>query len=157
MEPRVNQAQLERGVGGADRLLQLADRNRTGGITGTVAVAFIASVLEDANAEVNSLIGLAVDVNDPAVQTAPLLVRYELAIAVYLAWMRGAGGLAVPQPVRDEYERVLGELGKIAERKKGLGLPVRAATSQQVQQVVKRDTEPYYSPRSPRKRFDGWS
>ena len=71
--------------------------------------------------------------------------------------MRGAGGLAVPQPVRDEYERVLGELQKVADRKKGLGIATRPSTSQQIQQVVKRDSEPYYSPRSPRRRFDGWS
>lgn len=157
MPTRITVAQLERAVGGAPDLLQLADRDRTGNLNSAGAQAFIREVMEEAFSEVNSYIGLAVDVTDPSLQTAPLLIRYELGVAAGLAWLRGAKGLAMPKNIGDEYERIMGELQKIAERKKGLGLPARAAASQIVQQVTKPDTEDFFSQRGPRRRFDGWS
>lgn len=157
--PRVTQGMLERGLGGADALLQLADRRRTGNINDPTCQSFIQEILDDGNAEVDGYVALAADISDPQLQTAPLLVRYELAVDCYLAWLRGAKGLAIPQKVTDEYERAMTELQKIAERKKGIGLRggARASASQQVQQVVKKDSEPFFSPRGPRRRFDGWS
>ena len=159
MPPRVTQAQLERACGGADKLLQLADRQKTGDINSAGAQAFIAEILDDGFAEVNSYIALAVDTADVKLQTAPLLIRYELAFDCYLAWQRGAGGLAVPQKVLDEYERAMGELQKIAKREKGIGLALgaQAGASQDVKQVTTPDTQPYFSRRGPRRRFDGWS
>lgn len=157
MPPRVSQEQLERAVGGAAQLLQLVDRNRIGDLSHTTCQALIVEVLDEGHAEVNGYISLAVDLNDEALQTAPLLVRYELAVDVYLIWLKGSGGIAIPEHVQAEYDRVLGELQKIAERRKGLGLTVRPTAGQPVQQVTKDSTEDWFNASGPRRRFDGWS
>ena len=48
---------------------------------------------------------------------------------------------------------------EIAKREKGIGLALgaQATASQAVKQVTKPDSQPYYSPRGPRRRYDGWS
>jgi hypothetical protein len=157
MPPRVSQAQLERAVGGADKLLQLIDKTRTDTLSSVACQDFIEEVLDEANGDVNGFVGLAVDLSDPALQTAPQLVRYELALAVELAWLKGTGAQATPEKVTAEAERARGQLQLIADRKKGIGLATRPAAAQQVQQVIKTNQEPYFSTSSPRKRFDGWS
>lgn len=154
---RITQANLERAVGGADKLLMLADRDSTGDINSAGCQTWIQEVMDDASAEVDSYIGPTVDLNDPNLATAPILLRYEMGIAAGLAWMRGANNMAMPEVVRNEYDRVIGELQKINERKKGLGLATRPASSQLVQQVPDKECTPYFSHGSPRKRFDGWS
>jgi hypothetical protein len=154
---RVTQAQLERAVGGADRLLQLVDKTRTGSLSSSACQDFIDDVLDEGNGEVNGYIGLAVDLSDSTLDTAPMLIRYELAIDAYLVWVKSAGGMAVPEHINAEYERVIVELQKIARREKGVGLATRPTTSQQVQQVTKTDEETYFSEFGPRRRFDGWS
>jgi hypothetical protein len=150
---RVTQGMLERALGGAHILVQLSDKAGTG-IANTT---FVYEVLAAAEDEANSLIMPAVDVSDPALAKSSLLIRHQTAIAVYLAWLRGAGGQAMPPEVRaaqEEAERVLMLVG---ERKRGLGLPRRPQASQVVDQVTKEDTEEYFSPKGPRRRFDGWS
>jgi len=158
MPARVNQAQLERAVGGADKLLQLVDKAKTKNLASMECQEFIAEVLDEGNGEVDGYIGLAVDLGDPALQTAPMLVRYELAVDVYLTWMKGSGLVGgIPDQVQAEYDRVVGELQKIAERRKGIGLAVKPTASQQVQQITKTDTEDWFNAKGPRRRFDGWS
>jgi hypothetical protein len=151
--PRVTQAMLERSLGGPQLLVQLSNKDGTG-----VADAdFVNDVLDAAEDEVNSMIMMAVDLADPALATSSLLLRHQTAIAVYLAWLRGAGGQAIPSEVLDaakEAERVLTLVG---ERKRGIGLPIRPTSGQIVEQVVKSDDEEWFSPKSPRRRFDGWS
>src|SRR5437879_2597497 len=119
--PRVTQAMLERALGGARALVQLSDKAGTG-----VADAnFVTEVLAAAEDETNSMIMMAVSLADPALATSSRLLRHQPAIAVYLAWLRGAGGQAVPAEVKataEEAERVLTLVG---ERKRGLGLAVR--------------------------------
>lgn len=158
MPPRINQGQLERAVGGADKLLQLADRRRTGNINDPVAQAFICEVMSDANNEVNGYISLAVDMADPRLQTAPMLLRYEKAIAARIAYRRGTGGLAMPPEIAAEADDAMDELQKIADRKKGLALRGGVGSSSQpIQQVPDDPTRPFFSRRGPRRRFDGWS
>jgi hypothetical protein len=151
--PRVTQAMLERGLGGPQVLVQLSDKAGSGAADAT----FVAEVLAAAEDETNSMIMMAVSLSDPGLATASLLLRHQTAIAVYLAWVRGAGGQAVPGEVKaaaEEAERVLTLVG---ERKRGLGLAVRPTAGQIVEQVTKSDDEPYFAPRGPRRRFDGWS
>jgi len=154
---RVSQAQLERALGGQPNLMGLVDKLRTGNPADVSVVTAVQEILDEGFAEVNSYICMAVDLADPALQTAPLLIRYELAYDVYLTWHKHTGGAAVPELIRAEYDKVVIELEKIGGRRKGVGLAVKPASGQVVSQVSKRDTEPYFDPRSPRRRFDGWS
>jgi hypothetical protein len=151
--PRVTQAMLERGLGGPSVLVQLSDK--TG--SGVADPTFVSEVLAAAEDEANSMIMLAVDLADPGLATASLLLRHQTAIAVYLAWLRGAGGQAVPAEVRAAFEEAERVLTLVGERRRGLGLPVRPTGGQIVEQVTKDDTEEYFAPKGPRRRFDGWS
>jgi hypothetical protein len=157
MPPRVSQGQLERAVGGANNLLQLVDKDGGGDLQAPACQEFIEEVLDEGNGDVNGYIGLAVDLSDPALQTAPKLVRLELAVDAYLLWFKSTGGVAMPDQVQANYDKALGDLGLIRDRKMGIGLAVRPSAAQDVTQVTKADTEPYFSPNSPRRRFDGWS
>lgn len=157
MAARVSQAQLERAVGGADKLLQLVDHDRTGDLASDSCQAFITEVMDEGNGDVNGYVGLAVDLSDPALQTAPKLVRLELAVDVYLLWLKGTGRIAMPDQVKADYDKAVNDMGLIRDRKLGLGLAMRPAGAQQVQQVTKADAEDYFSRNSPRRRFDGWS
>lgn len=144
-------------MGGAARLLQLIDRDSTDDLASTTCQDFLDDVTAEGFAEVNSYISPAVDLGDPALQTAPLLVRYELALDVYLVWQRGTSAMAMPEEVRAQREDAIRELEKIGERRKGLGLVVKPTASQPITQLTKTDDEPYFSPAGPRRRFDGWS
>lgn len=157
MAARVSQAQLERAVGGADKLLQLVDKDETGDLSAQSCQDFIDEMLDEGNGDVNAFIGLAVDLNDPALQTAPKLVRLEVAVDVYLLWFKSTGGVAIPDAVQASYDKAIGDLGLIRDRKMGIGLAARPTGSQDVTQVTKTDDEPYFSTASPRRRFDGWS
>ena len=151
--PRVTQAMLERGLGGPARLVQLSDKTGSGIADST----FVSEVLAAGEEEANSMIAMAVDLADPGLATSSLLLRHQLALTVYIVYFRGTGGLGVPPEVkadRDEAERVLTLVG---ERKRSLGLVTRPTTSQQVEQVITPSTTPYFSPFSPRQRFNGWS
>jgi Protein of unknown function (DUF1320) len=156
--PRVVQAQLERAVGGADQLKMLVDKNGTGNLSDATCQAFIAEVLSEGNGDVNGYVELAADITDPGVQAAPMLVRYELAVDVYLLWHKSTGGIAIPDKVQAEYDRVLGELEKIGARKKGIGVAPRPAAGQVVVEVTKdQSSDDWVNPLSPRRWFDGFS
>ncbi len=157
MGARVVQAQLERAVGGADKLLELVDKKNSGTLGSADCQAFINEVLDEGNGDVNGYIGMVVDLASPVLQTAPTLIRYELAIDAYLVWMKSTGGLGMPPEIRSEYERVTGELEKIGSRKKGIGLLIRPASGQPIQQVEDDPQRDYFSPVGPRRRYDGWS
>lgn len=157
MAVRVVQAQLERACGGAAKLLQLIDFDQTGDLGSNSCQAFITEVLSEGNGDVNAYVGLAVDLNDATLDTAPMLVRLELAVDVYLTWLKGTGGIAIPDRIQAEYDKAVGDLGMIRDRKMGIGLAARPSAAQDVAQVTKTDDEPYFSTSSPRRRFDGWS
>ena len=97
MPPRVTQAMLERGLGGPQVLVQLSDKSGAG----VADAAFVDEVLAAAEDEVNSMIMMAVDLADPGLAASSLLLRHQTAIAVYLVWMRGAAGQAMPPAVAD--------------------------------------------------------
>lgn len=157
MAVRVAQAQLERAVGGSAKLLQLIDRTDTGDLASVDCQAYLTDILAEGNGEVNGYVGLAVDLTDVNLLTAPELIRMELDVDVYLCWLRGTGGVTIPEQVQAAYERTIKQLELIRDRKRGVGLDTRPAASQDVTQVTKDDTEAYFSDSSPRKRFDGWS
>ena len=153
MPPRVTQAMLERGLGGAQALVQLSDKAGTGIADPT----FVVEVLAAAEDEANSMIMPAVSLADPGLATASLLLRHQTAIAVYLAWLRGAGGQAVPVAVKEAAEEAERVLTLVGERKRGLGLVVRPTSGQIVEQVTKDETDDWFRAGGPRRRFDGWS
>jgi hypothetical protein len=157
MAVRVTQAQLERAVGGAKKLLQLVDKDDTGDLSHATCQAFIAEILAEGNGDVNGYISPAVDVSDTSLDTAPMLVRYEVAIDAYLAWLKGTGGIGIPEKIEAEYEHAVEQLEKIGNRRKGIGLLTRPNSGQPVQQVTKSDVDEWFSPLGPRRRFDGWS
>lgn len=148
---------LERAVGGADKLLQLVDKDETGDLSSQACQDIISDVLDEGNGDVNGYVGLAVDLTDPSLQTAPKLIRLELAVDIWLLWFKSTGGVAIPDGVQASYDKAIADLGLIRDRKMGIGLAARPSASQDVTQVAKTDDEPYFSTSSPRRRFDGWS
>ena len=144
---------LERAVGGAAQLNQLLDKDGDG----RADSALVDDCLDRAEADANSLISQAVDVNDPALQSSPFLIQCQVALAKFLAYHYGTSGQAVPVDVmadRDDAERKLQDVGL---RRRGLGLSTRPATSQMVQQVTKPAGESWFSAAGPRDRFKGWA
>lgn len=150
---RVTQAMLERAVGGAARLVQLLDKDNDG----VADSALVADCLDGSQGEVNSAIALAVDLSDTTIDTAPVVLRHQTAIAAFLAWQRGAGGQAMPDEIRVGRDEAMEWLDRVAQRKRGIGIATRPTASQPVQQVTKADTEAWFSTVGPRRRFDGWS
>lgn len=151
--PRITQAQLERQLGGAPILKQLLDYDRDG----VADAAAVADVLADAEGEVNSAIGIAVDLNDPNVDTSRALIRHELAVAAHLSYERGTGGLAEPDKCAKEYEGALAWIEKVRARTAGLGIPIRANAAQAMKQITSSPRRPWVSHGSPRRRFGGFS
>src|SRR5262245_59311741 len=94
-------AQLEIGVGGADRLVQLAKAQSYGDATYT---AFVAEVKRAANGRVYAILKVAIDITDPNVAIAGAIQQYALALGVYWAWWMGTGGTALPDEVVKAHE-----------------------------------------------------
>lgn len=92
------QAQLENGVGGAPRLVQLA---RATGPGDPAYATFVASVqnIADGTGYSNSQVYAAV--TDPTTQTSPMLSEMALAVGIWWAHYKGSGGQEVPQGVVD--------------------------------------------------------
>ncbi len=149
--PRLTQSQLEYALGGADVLVELTDR--TG--SGVADTTFVNQVLTDADGEVNGFIALAVSLADPAVDTAPEVLRLTKPLAVYLTWLRGTRAQAMPPEVRQARDDARADLELISQRRRGLGMLPRATSSQPVQQAVLEPDEPWVSATSPRQRLKG--
>src|SRR5579885_1974407 len=97
---RVSQSQLSRAVGGDQNLLALVDKQGTNDLSSQPCQQYIQDILAEGYSEVNSYAYLAADAGDASLETAPLLVRYEMQIDAYLVWLRGAdGGLAMPPSI----------------------------------------------------------
>jgi phage gp36-like protein len=150
---RLTQAMLENAVGGAKALRQLLDRDDDD----TADASLLAQILDEADAEASSYIGLAVDLSDTAVDTAPVLLLKELDCAVYLCWLRGTQAQAMPEAVRQARQNAIDWYKDVRDRRAGLGLAARPTAAQVVQQVTKTDAEDWFNPAGPRARFNGWA
>jgi hypothetical protein len=154
---RLSQAQLERAVGGAAVLVELLDFDGDG----VADSGLVSEILDEVDSEANSYIGLAIDLSDTTIDTAPALLRKEQDCAVYLCWLRGTQAHVIPEAAKLAREDAIRWYGDVRDRRAGLGLASRPTTSQQVQQVLADEGDPYYAEPSgyetPRRRFDGWA
>ncbi len=119
-------AQLEIGVGGADRLVQLAKATAYGDAT---YQAFVTEVRRAANGRVYAILKVAIDITDPNVAVAGAVQQYAIAIAVYWAWWMGTGGTAVPDEVVKAYTAALEGLKEIVRGDETIGTEADPATT----------------------------
>lgn len=150
---RVTQAMLERAIGGAAVLVQLLDKDGDG----VADSSLVSEVLDDAEGEVNSAIRIAVDLTDATLATDSFLLRIQRSVAVFLAYQRGAGTLAMPRQAQVDYDWAGQQLDRIARRERGLGATTQATASQEIEQVTKTDTDAWFNEDGPRRAFDGFS
>lgn len=148
---RLTKADLERAVGGAHALVQLLDIDGDG----VADAASVAEILIEVDAEANSYISPAIDLSDPSIDTAPLLLMREKDCAVYLCWRRGTRWQECPDEVKQAYQDALAWYEKVADRKAGLGNTTRPTSSQPVQQAIADADSTFTSENSPRQRFRG--
>lgn len=151
---------LERALGGSGVLIELTDKSGAGVADAT----FVAEVLAEVDDEANSYITNAVDVGDPAVDTAPLLLAREKICAVYLVWLRGTQSQAMPPAVMQDRADAHQWYQDVGNRKASIGTKIRVAAGQPVKQVTTPGAEQYFrttdtavGPAGPRGRFGGWS
>ncbi len=149
--PRLTKADLERALGGAHALVELLDFDGDG----VADAASVNEILVEVDAEANSYIGMAVDVSDPSVATAPLLLMKEKDCGIYLCWRRGTRWQACPDEVKQAYQDALAWYEKVGARQAGLGNTTRPTSSQPVQQATSTADSTFYSENSPRQRFRG--
>ncbi len=149
--PRLSKADLERAIGGSEALIGLLDFDEDG----VADAASVNEILLEIDAEANSYIGLAIDVSDPSVDTAPLLLMREKDCGVYLCWRRGTRWSSCPDEVKQAYKDALLWYEKVGRREAGLGNATRPTSSQPVQQVTTADADPYFSQVGPRQRSRG--
>jgi hypothetical protein len=120
------QAQLEQAAGGADRLVQLGDRNSDG----FVDADWYAEVARAANGEVYSIVGVDLDVRDPNLVAAGVLQEYALDVGVYWAFKKGTGGQVIPPAIVDAYHAAIAALKEFRAGERRIDLveePARAA------------------------------
>lgn len=124
------QAQLQVACGGADKLLQLADRAfKTGNILATGPQTFLLEVANATAGEVNSILEVAFDPNDPVYASAQFVVEYALTLAVYWAWHKSTGGIGVPPEVKDGADKARAALKEAREGLRSLGTSPSAASN----------------------------
>lgn len=149
--PRLTKADLERALGGAAALVQLLDFDGDR----VADAASVNEILAEVDAEANSYIGMAIDVSDPLVDTAPMLLLKEKDCAVYLCWRRGTRWQECPDEVKQAYQDALAWYEKVGRRDAGLGNTTRPTSSQPVQQATATTDASFFSENGPRQRFRG--
>ena len=124
----VTQAQLEIAVGGPSELLQLADKSGTGSLSSDTCQSFITEVITIASGKIYSLVQVAADPSDPNVATA-FVVQCAVTAAVYWAWHKSTGGIAVPPDVKEAYRDAIAEMKEYAEGLRAVGSSPTPSTS----------------------------
>lgn len=95
------QAQLEVAVGGADKLLELVDKQRTGDLSSTSCQTYISEIKAAARGEVYSILQVAYDPGSVDMSVAEFVAQNALVIGVYWTWHKSTGGMAVPPEVKE--------------------------------------------------------
>lgn len=114
------QAHLERALGGAHILVQLADPQKNG----QPDQAIVSEYLEDGAAEVRSAVEVKHDPEVIANLDAPSLRRLvsaNAALSARIAWERGGKGMAMPEHIETAAVRAETFLGLLSEGKRRLG------------------------------------
>lgn len=128
---RLTKDKLEAAVGGAAVLRDLLDRDGDG----MADDALVDKAIRDAESEAASAVEVVYDLNDPRLDHSLVLEDYKLKLAVYHAYKIGTAGQAIPQDVRDDYDKTIAWLDKLANRQRGAGVPNPPATSFPVELV----------------------
>jgi phage gp36-like protein len=128
---RITKAQLEAAVGGAAILVQLLDKN----FDGIADDDLVEQCIEKAEIEAASAVQVAIDLDDPNVETSRALEQKKLDVAAYWAYQKGTSGQAVPQDIRDAYEDAKEWFDKVAGGKRALGQARHPRSSLPVKQV----------------------
>jgi phage gp36-like protein len=128
---RLNKAKLEAAIGGAEILRDLLDKD----FDGVADEVLVEKALRDAESEAASAIELVYDLGDPRLDESLVLEDYKLKLAVYHAYKIGTAGQAIPQDVRDDYDKAIAWFDKLANRQRGAGVRNPPATSIPVEVV----------------------
>ena len=126
------QAQLEMCIGGAYRLVELAQAKTQ---SDQKYLDFIAQVRASAQGDVYSIMQVTFDPLDPTVPTSPVAQTYCLSCAVYWAWSYGTGGQAVPDPVVRNRDIAMQALDTIRKGNAALGTSTEPASAAPAHQV----------------------
>ncbi len=125
-------AELEIACGGAGNLVRLSKAPNSSSATYTT---FVAQVVAIACGDVYSVVSSAFDITTATVQTAALVNQIALARAVYWAHSKGAGGMEMPEWVKQGHVEAGVILDEIRRGTRSLGTqeqPTPALTTQEV-------------------------
>jgi phage gp36-like protein len=128
---RLTQEKLEAAIGGADVLRKLLDKD----FDGIADAALVEKAIRDAESEAASAVEVVYDLGDPRLDDSLVLEDYKLKLAVYHAYKIGTAGQAIPQDVRDDYDKAIVWFDKLANRERGAGVRNPPATSFPVEVV----------------------
>ena len=128
---RLTKEKLEAALGGATVLRDLLDKDGDG----VADDALVEKAIRDAESEAASAVEVVYDLNDPRLDDSLVLEDYKLKLAVYHVYKIGTSGQAIPQDVRDDYDKAIAWFDKLANRQRGAGVPNPPATSFPVEVV----------------------
>lgn len=116
-----SQGQLEIATGGADKLRELVDKQKTGQLASASCQAFLAEVHAAALGEVCAILQVAFDPSDPTFQGADFVKQNGVTIGLYWTWHKSTGGIAIPNPVKDAHAEAVASLEKARDGLRSLG------------------------------------
>lgn len=102
----LTRAQAAQAVGGTKTLVELLDRNKDGVVDDDA----YAEAMEAAQADVYSIIGTALNVNDENIPQGPVLRLQAKRCFRYHAHIIGKGGQAMPPVVQSDYDAAIAVL-----------------------------------------------
>jgi phage gp36-like protein len=116
------QADLERALGGQTVLLQLVDPNTTGNINDTTCQAFITDFIDEASNELASYIEPRILLSALTAPFPRILVLRAADVAAYYAYTRGTRRLAIPDDVKEGYDKAISWAQTVGAGRAGLGV-----------------------------------
>lgn len=133
---RLTKAKLEAAIGGVDMLRDLLDKD----FDGVADQVLVDKAIRDAESEAASAVEVVYDLGDPRLDESVVLEDYKLKLAVYHVYKIGTAGQAIPQDIRDDYDKAIVWFDKLANRERGAGVRNPPATSFPVEVV---DIDPH--------------
>lgn len=126
-----SQSDLENALGGADKLVELLDKDGDG----IADTAIVTAILNRASAEVNSAVQVVIDLSNLVAPYPDALIYNTADIGAYYAYLDGTSGQAVPENVKLRYDNAIKWLDQVATRQRTLGIASKPATGLDVQQI----------------------